>query len=176
VGAAPPRVHAAVVDAAAPAQAAAAQTTTTPAIARSAVAHTATIAGFAFHPASVTVTAGDTIAWTNEDPASHTVTADDGSFDTGTLAKGTSGSHTFATAGTFAYHCTIHPTMTGTVTVVAAPSTGAGGGAATPSPAGFVPSAPGTLPRTGWDPVGVAVVGAALLLAGLALRARTRPR
>ncbi|HZV74039.1 MAG TPA: cupredoxin family copper-binding protein [Conexibacter sp.] len=166
--------------------------------AHSAAAHTATIAGFAFHPASLTVTAGDTIAWTNEDAAQHTVTADDGSFDTGRLGRGASGSHTFTTAGTFAYHCAIHPFMKGTVTVVAASSGGSGAGragqqaspagggsasagaaagtASAPAAAPSAPSsAPATLPRTGWDPAGVAAAGAALLLAGLALRARTRP-
>ena len=43
--------------------------------------------------------------------------ADNGEFDSGTLAQGDEFSETFGTAGTFAYHCTIHPSMTGTVTV-----------------------------------------------------------
>jgi plastocyanin len=169
---------------AATASAATAVSVPPPPRAHSAATQSATIVGFAFHPASVTVTAGETISWTNEDSATHTATADDGSFDTGQLAKGASGSHTFATAGTFAYHCTIHPSMHGTVTVVAAASGGgtpaAGGTVATPSPppppAPSTASAPGTLPRTGWSPAGVAAAGAALLLAGLALRLRTRPR
>jgi plastocyanin len=47
------------------------------------------------------------------------VTADDGSFDSGSLATDATFSQTFDAAGTFAYHCTIHPSMTGTITVAA---------------------------------------------------------
>ena len=91
------------------------------------------ISGFSFSPASITVSAGDTITWTDSDAQAHTATADDGSFDTGTIAgSGGTGSATFTTAGTFPYHCKIHPTMTGTVTVQAAASGGGGGGATTP--------------------------------------------
>ena len=63
------------------------------------------IASFSFQPASLTVSVGTTVTWTNNDSASHTVTADDGSFKSGTLGKGETFSQTFATAGTFAYHC-----------------------------------------------------------------------
>src|SRR3954471_10264766 len=79
-----------------------------------------TIAGFAFSPASLTITAGTTVTWTNQDSATHTATADDGSWDTGNIAQGASGSVTFNTPGTFTYHCSIHPNMTGTITVTAA--------------------------------------------------------
>ena len=75
------------------------------------------IANFAFAPTSVTVKAGDTVTWTNSDSAAHTVTADDGSFDSKNLANGATFSQTFASAGTFAYHCNIHPTMKATVIV-----------------------------------------------------------
>jgi plastocyanin len=174
------------VQAVPPAPAAAAPTRTPPR-ARSAAVHSATIADFAFQPGSITVTAGDTISWTNDDAAPHTATADDGSFDTGQLAKGASGSHTFMTAGTFAYHCAIHPSMHGTVTVVAAVGSGGSDTAApAPPPAPATPptsappsssaSAPGTLPRTGWNPAGGAALGVGLLLAGYALRLHTRPR
>jgi len=77
-----------------------------------------TIAGFAFDPTTITVQVGDTVTWTNQDSTAHTATAA-GAFDTGNIANGASKSITFATAGTFAYHCTIHPTMTGTVVVQA---------------------------------------------------------
>jgi plastocyanin len=87
-----------------------------------------TISGFAFHPPSVTVNAGDTVTWTNNDGISHTATADDGStFNTGAIGSGGSASATFNSAGTFAYHCSIHPTMHGRV-VVRAASGGGGGG------------------------------------------------
>lgn len=77
----------------------------------------ATIEGFAFQPGSLEVTAGTTVTWTNVDPAPHTVTAADGSFDSGQIASGSAFSHTFEAAGTFAYACAIHPTMTATVIV-----------------------------------------------------------
>jgi plastocyanin len=86
------------------------------------------ISGLAFHPATVTVNVGDTVTWTNNDGVSHTATADGGSFDTGTIGNGSSASETFNTAGTFAYHCTIHPTMQGSVVVQSASGGGGGGG------------------------------------------------
>ena len=82
-----------------------------------------TIADFNFTPGTITVHAGDTITWTNDGPSSHTATARDGSFDTGTLRKGASGSHTFTQAGSFSYLCKIHPFMHGTIVVLAAAST-----------------------------------------------------
>lgn len=78
---------------------------------------TITIADFAFAPSNVTIHAGDTVVWTNNDSASHTVTDQAGSFDSKTLAAGKTFSHTFTTAGTFTYHCSVHPSMMGTVVV-----------------------------------------------------------
>jgi plastocyanin len=75
------------------------------------------IANFAFAPGSRSVKVGDSVKWTNQDGATHTVTADDGAFDSGNLADGKSFSFTFDQAGTFAYHCNIHQSMTGKVTV-----------------------------------------------------------
>jgi plastocyanin len=75
------------------------------------------IVDFAFQPASIEVATGGTVTWTNTGQAPHTVTADDGSFDSGTLSPGATFSQTFATAGTFTYHCNIHPQMTATVIV-----------------------------------------------------------
>jgi plastocyanin len=75
------------------------------------------IANFAFAPASMSVAVGTTVTWTNTDSAGHTVTADDGSFKSDKLGTGTTFSQTFTTAGTFAYHCSIHSSMTGTITV-----------------------------------------------------------
>jgi plastocyanin len=73
--------------------------------------------GMAFSPQTVTIKAGDTVNWTNKDQPPHNATAVDKSWQTSTLATGESGGVTFATAGTFPYICTIHPTMTGTVIV-----------------------------------------------------------
>ena len=76
-----------------------------------------TIKGFAFSPTTLTVSPGTTVVWTNEDSTGHTVTAVDGSFDSKTLDSGATFSQAFPTAGTFAYHCTIHSSMTGTILV-----------------------------------------------------------
>lgn len=71
-----------------------------------------------YSPNPVTMRAGQTIAWRNSDSTAHTATQDGGGFDTGTVAAGaTSSPRTMSTAGTFAYHCTIHPGMVGTITV-----------------------------------------------------------
>jgi plastocyanin len=76
------------------------------------------IVEFAYGPDPVVVEAGGAVTWTNEDTAPHTATADDGSFETATLAKGKSEAISFEEAGTFPYFCAIHPTMHGTVEVV----------------------------------------------------------
>jgi plastocyanin len=80
----------------------------------------ASIADFNFSPATITIHVGDTVTWTNDGPSPHTATARDGSFDTGVLQKGQSASHTFTQSGTFAFFCTIHPFMHGTLVVQAA--------------------------------------------------------
>ena len=76
-----------------------------------------------FSPSSITVTAGSTVTWTNNDTVTHTVTADDQSFTSGLMKKTASWSKTFATPGTFPYFCDIHPEMTGTVIAKAADGT-----------------------------------------------------
>lgn len=65
------------------------------------------------------VTPGTTVTWTNNDTMPHSVTADDNSFDSGTLLAGQTFSHTFDAVGTFSYYCTIHgrPSMSGAVQV-----------------------------------------------------------
>ena len=97
-----------------------------------------TIQSSAFAPASVTVRVGDTVGWTNRDPFSHTSTSDTGAWDTGVITAGGSRSFTFGSAGTFAYHCSIHAFMHGTVVVQ---------GASTPQPTP-PPTAPPTPVRT----------------------------
>ncbi|SYZ73521.1 exported hypothetical protein [Candidatus Zixiibacteriota bacterium] len=77
-----------------------------------------TISGFAFNPSSTTVKMGTTVTWTNNDAVTHTVTSDDGKFtSSGNLGQGAKYSYTFNTAGSYPYHCSIHPSMTGTITV-----------------------------------------------------------
>lgn len=79
---------------------------------------TVSISGFAFHPQGLEVPPATTVIWTNEDDVDHTATADDGSWDAGTLEPGRSDGHTFSDEGEYPYHCAIHPSMTGTITVV----------------------------------------------------------
>lgn len=76
-----------------------------------------TIQNMSFSPSSMTIKTGDTVTWTDLDSVSHTSTADDNSFDTGTLSTGQSKTITFSKAGTYTYHCTIHPGMKGTIVV-----------------------------------------------------------
>jgi plastocyanin len=78
---------------------------------------TVTIQNLAFGPTTLTIAAGTTVTWTNKDSVQHTVTADDGSFDSGKLASGSTFSQTFSKPGTYAYHCTIHSSMKATITV-----------------------------------------------------------
>lgn len=71
-----------------------------------------------FNPNPVTMKVGQSVAWKNNDTIAHDATQDAGRFGTGTLNAGaTSAPIPMATAGTFTYHCTIHPGMIGTVTV-----------------------------------------------------------
>lgn len=79
--------------------------------------NTVSIANMAYTPATITVSAGTKITWMNNDNMTHTVTADDESFDSGNIAPGSSFSRTFSVKGTFSYHCTIHPNMLGKVVV-----------------------------------------------------------
>jgi plastocyanin len=75
------------------------------------------IKDFQFTPSKVTIKVGGTVTWTNEGSSVHTVTADDGSFDSGDLQKGKTFSQTFDSTGTFSYHCSIHSSMKAQVVV-----------------------------------------------------------
>ena len=76
------------------------------------------IVDFAYDPEPARVATGGKVIWQNMDSAPHTATADDNSFDTGTLEEGKLKSESFKQAGTFTYFCEIHPDMRGTVEVV----------------------------------------------------------
>lgn len=78
---------------------------------------TVTMRDIAFDPPQVEIAAGTTVTWTNGEAIPHTVTAADGTFDSGVLEEGGTFEHTFTEAGTFDYACAIHPGMTGSVTV-----------------------------------------------------------
>jgi hypothetical protein len=71
----------------------------------------------AFSAPAVDALTGDTITWSNDSSRQHTVTANDDSFDSGHIAVGDTYARTFTAAGTFTYHCTLHPFMTGQVDV-----------------------------------------------------------
>jgi plastocyanin len=75
------------------------------------------LSNFTFSPSSSTVKVGDKVTWTNKDSTTHTVTADDGSFDSGDLAPSATFSYTFSKAGSVPYHCKIHSSMKGTIVV-----------------------------------------------------------
>jgi plastocyanin len=151
---------------------------------------------FAFSPTPLTVPLGTTVTVTNTGASTHTWSSDPGDaqqWNSGDVAPGTSFSVTFTHAGTFTYHCNIHPFMTGTIVVTAstpattaAPvttpttpttSTASTPATATPQVAAAV-TAPTTavrataLPRTGASHSGLLVTGAATsMFVGLALAA-----
>lgn len=85
-----------------------------------AVQDTVIIQSFSFNPDFITIDQGDTVVWTNLDGVSHTSTSDDGLWDSGLLGNGDSFTLAFDSAGTFAYHCTPHPSMTGNIEVLPA--------------------------------------------------------
>lgn len=87
-----------------------------------------TVADNVFQPQAASAVAGDTVVWTQPGSRVHTVTADDGSFDSGNLAAGQTFSRTFTTPGTVRYYCKIHGApggigMSGVLTVTAAQAT-----------------------------------------------------
>jgi len=79
-------------------------------------AHTVIIDGVKFEPAALTVKRGDTVVWVNRDPFPHTATAA-GSFDSRDIAAGASWKYVASRKGEFAYLCTLHPNMKGTLKV-----------------------------------------------------------
>lgn len=86
--------------------------------ARAQTTHTVTIKNMSFTPANLTISAGDTVTWVNEDRPRHSVWEDSGdTFDTGLLANGESASVTFNAAGSFSYRCRPHGNMRGSITI-----------------------------------------------------------
>lgn len=70
-----------------------------------------------YAPPDITVKVGTTVAWTNQGKQPHTASANDGSFDSGTMTSGGKWEYRFTSPGEFAYLCTFHPQMTGVVRV-----------------------------------------------------------
>jgi plastocyanin len=146
-----------------------------------------TISDFKFTPATITIHTGDTITWTNVGPTEHTATASNGSFNTGILKKGQSASHTFTQPGTYAYICTIHPFMHGTIVVLASTTTTSTTPTATTTPASTTSStgsttpsstqsSGATLPMTGFDLDATWIAGVVLIGAAILIRRKLRTR
>lgn len=96
------------------------KTTQKPNTQKAVEADTVTIRDFAYSPAAIKVKVGTKVTWTNQDSVSHTITADEPSSDapdSQLLSKGESYSFTFNKAGTYNYHCQLHPYMKATVVV-----------------------------------------------------------
>jgi plastocyanin len=148
-----------------------------------------TIADFSFTPATITINQGDTVTWINDGPTPHSATANNGSFDTGILKKGGSGSHTFNEAGSFSYYCKPHPFMKGTVVVQASQTGGGKTGGSGSGEAGATGGTTGgsgaeaaqsdggpTLPNSGSDSGALLVLGALMLVLGVAVHRHTAAR
>jgi plastocyanin len=76
------------------------------------------ISNFQYQPGNLEVKVGTIVTWTNMDTVEHTVTSDDGLFDSGLLGKDATFSYTFEQAGSYPYYSIPHPNMVATVTVV----------------------------------------------------------
>jgi plastocyanin len=70
-----------------------------------------------FSPSSLTISSGTTVTWTNKESVTHTVTSNNGIFESGDMSKNETFSYTFSTVGTFPYHCRHHSGMNGTIIV-----------------------------------------------------------
>lgn len=73
--------------------------------------------GKSFDPPKISLSEGSIVFWTNDDSIEHTVTSDEGLFGSGPISPGSTFDNTFDSTGEFGYHCSIHPFMTGVVTV-----------------------------------------------------------
>ena len=96
---------------------AAATATTAPSGGTTSSSGAVTIKGFGFNPSPLKIKVGTKVTWSNADPATHTSTSDTGVWNTKSIKPGSSASFTFTKAGTFKYHCDIHPTMTAEIDV-----------------------------------------------------------
>lgn len=91
--------------------------TSSPSPSASAASQTVVIQGFSFQPASLTIQTGASVTWRNDDSVSHMIVSNTNAFSSPVLNGGESYTHAFNQAGTYPYHCGIHPYMTGTVIV-----------------------------------------------------------
>ncbi|HWR58265.1 MAG TPA: cupredoxin family copper-binding protein [Thermodesulfovibrionales bacterium] len=82
-----------------------------------AVASVVNLTEYAFVPAILKIKAGSEVIWKNKDGVEHTITANDGGFDSGSLASEGEFRKKFIKPGTYSYYCEMHPSMTGTIVV-----------------------------------------------------------
>lgn len=130
-----------------------------------------TVEDYHFVPGEVRIEPGDRVRWTNEGNQVHTVTSDNPGreeFDSGRLSNGDEFTHTFQTAGAYAYHCEVHDSMNGVVQVGAPPTTTSSSTSSTtttqppptttttspPATTTTVPGAPATTATTSRTPAG----------------------
>ncbi|MDH3470732.1 MAG: cupredoxin domain-containing protein, partial [Acidimicrobiia bacterium] len=106
-------------------------TTATPGTATASARGDVAVIDNAFSPRSISVAAGTTITWANQGVVPHTITANDGGFDSGFLMPGKTYRRTFSSSGTYDYFCSIHPGMVGTVNVLTSSGTLPAGAAGT---------------------------------------------
>lgn len=121
-----------------------------PLAAMGASAKTVEISADSYSPKTISVAAGTKVIFKNTSVFPHTATADNGSFDTGTIAQGSSKSVTLKKSGTFAFHCQFHGAVggvgqSGTITVTAAskPAAPADGLSGRPPASDTLPDLPG---------------------------------
>ena len=150
---------------------------------------TVSIQDFFFSPDQMTVAPGTTVTWVNDGQQPHTSTADDGTWDSGTLQPGDDYSFTFDQPGTYTYHCSIHPDMTATITVSddgggdtpsasasMSPSASASASPSASPSASASASAPAKLAETGGISLPLLAAAALLGLGALAVIAMWRGR
>jgi plastocyanin len=135
---------------------------------------TVDIVDFDYRPGMVTINAGDTVTWTQSGDAPHTVTADDGSFDSGELTTGGNFSMRFDEAGTYRYYCTLHggpggEGMSAVVTVEAAQTSEEPPSVDPAVEETTAPSVDGSLPDTGGGPPSPWIFAIALVVSGVVL-------
>lgn len=119
------------------------------------------VVDFDYNPRTITVVSGASVRFTNSGAAPHTVTARDGSFDSGFMARGDAFRHVFSSAGTYQFFCDFHPQMTGTVVVLTAT------GGAPPASADAAPAAASGIPNV------AALLGPRAVTAGAKAQAAT---
>ncbi len=99
------------------------------------------IQNFAFSPATITISAGTTIVWSNKDSTDHAPVSDTGIWDAGDVPGGTNSTGIlFSTPGTYPYHCAIHPYMVGTIIVT--------GSVSAPTATATLPAPPTAVPTS----------------------------